>query len=164
MSRKGLIVLGYPGIGKSSCGGTDGCVDLESSYFDHNESYCQVAESIADQGYTVFVSTHPNVVEYFSNKTWFLPNVSRAIIFCPQQSMKEEWIKRLRERWISTGTGKDLRALRRAEYFFTEDIDSLFKADLPVYQPEAIDYDLRHYICKMRNDWCETEAKTNDLQ
>ena len=31
----GLIICGYPGVGKSSIAGWNNCIDLESSYFSH---------------------------------------------------------------------------------------------------------------------------------
>ena len=34
---KGLIICGYPGIGKSSIAGWNNCIDLESSYFSRDE-------------------------------------------------------------------------------------------------------------------------------
>lgn len=31
--KKGLIICGYSGVGKSSIAGWNNCIDLESSYF-----------------------------------------------------------------------------------------------------------------------------------
>ena len=52
-----MIYVGYQGIGKSSLGGTDKYIDLESSNFKHEDdwykTYCDVAISLSKQGYDV---------------------------------------------------------------------------------------------------------------
>ena len=76
----GLIICGYPGVGKSSIAGWHNCIDLESSFFSHRADipqkldywvpqYCQVAIDLALQGYTVFTSTHHAVIEYFKKSS-----------------------------------------------------------------------------------------------
>ena len=67
---KGLIICGYPGIGKSSIAGWNNCIDLESSYFSRDEKgfalcdtdwvtrYCKLAFDLARQGFTVLLSCH----------------------------------------------------------------------------------------------------------
>ena len=59
-------MIGYQGIGKSSCAGKNDCIDLESGSFwvDGKRAeewyipYCQIAMHLANQGYTVFTSSH----------------------------------------------------------------------------------------------------------
>lgn len=67
-----MIIIGYPGIGKSTLAGKDHkFIDLESSNFkiederseDWYKVYCKVAEDLSRQGYIVFVSSHLAVRE-----------------------------------------------------------------------------------------------------
>ena len=61
-----MIISGYQGIGKSSLAGKNNCIDLESGNFwvdgkradDWYKPYCQIANHLSQQGYTVFVSSH----------------------------------------------------------------------------------------------------------
>lgn len=145
---KGLIIIGYPGIGKSSLAKKIGnCVDLESSYFDDFKRYCTLAMDIADQGNIVFVSSHKRVCEYF-NTVPLLENVARAVIICPRTTMKDEWIKKLEERYENSGLEKDYRALEFVRYNFESSIVNLCSRyeNLPVYQINAMDYRLKDYV------------------
>lgn len=162
---KGLIIIGYQGIGKSSIGGWDDCVDLESSSFyidgKRDESwcdvYCRIAINIASQGYTVFTSSHKVVREKFKSMmaAHVIPRkVGKIVIFCPDKNMKEDWIKRLEKRYMKTKLEKDIRALRNAEQCYEQNIHDLVNDVFPVYQPSAIDYDLKNYVAKIRHDWC----------
>lgn len=158
---KGLIVIGYQGIGKSTWSGSNSFIDLESGNFwigdkrydDWYIPYCQIAMSLADQGYIVFVSSHKVVVDFL--KSVPLPkNVGKVIIFCPRRTMKDEWIERLKNRYERTNLEKDRKALLNAQDRFEENIVELVSSGLPVYQPEAMDYDLPSYINKAWKDWC----------
>lgn len=155
---KGVIIIGYQGIGKSSLGGRNNCIDLESGNFfigdkradDWYIPYCQTALSLSEQGFTVFVSSHKVVVDFLKDVP--LPeNVSGVVIFCPQLWMKDEWIKRLEARYSRTGLRKDEKALLNARERYTEDIIELFASGLPVFQPYALDYDLNDYVDEIRS-------------
>ena len=165
---KGLIIIGYQGIGKSSCAGPlTNCIDLESSNFyigDKRSSdwyipYCQIAMNLANQGFVVMLSSHHVVRETLKTMP-LLPNVGKVVVFCPQKTMKEDWCVRLAERYTKTELDKDLRALIGATTYFEENIEDLVNCGFPVYQPMAIDYDLMNYINKMLTDWCD-DPETN---
>lgn len=159
--KKGLIMIGYQGIGKSSCAGKNGCIDLESSTFWFEGSrlenwyipYCNIAMDLANQGYTVFTSSHKVVREQLASMP-LMPNVGKVVIFCPETRFKKEWIQRLQDRYNRTGLTKDYKALANAKERFTENIFELINSGLPVYCPAHMDYDLMNYVCKARNDWC----------
>ena len=159
---KGLIVVGYQGIGKSSCAGKDGCIDLESGNFFIGEQrapdwympYCQIAMNLANQGYTVFTSSHAVVYEQLASMP-MLSNVGKVVVFCPEQNMMDEWIHRLAVRYAESNLWKDAKALENAIARYHENISELVNSGLPVYQPVAMDYDLMDYVHKMRHDWCE---------
>lgn len=165
---KGLIVIGYQGIGKSSLGGKDNCIDLESGNFwvgnerfkDWYIVYCQTAMDLANHGYTVFTSSHKEVYDFLS--TCPLPeNVGKVVIFCPPRVLKHEWIERLEERYNRTGLFKDWKALQNAKDRFDENIIELCSCGLPVIQPSAMDYDLHDYIVNARKKWCVDDNKKN---
>lgn len=159
--RKGLIVIGYQGIGKSSCAGKNGCIDLESGNFWIGEKrsddwyipYCHIAMHLANQGYTVFTSSHEVVWHHLMSMPR-LENVGAIVVFCPTLRMKDEWIQRLSDRLVTTNLYKDYKALKNAEGRYAENILELVNCGLPVYQPASIDYDLMVYVHKMRRDHC----------
>lgn len=158
---KGLIIIGYQGIGKSSIAGQDGCIDLESGNFyigafrpdNWYIPYCKIAQSLANQGYTVLVSSHRIVVNYLSSDP-LPPNVAKVVVFCPPVRWKEEWIERLQKRFDETGLDKDYRALMNAKQGYTEQIQHLLSCGLPFITPQWLDYNLLDYVCYMRQKWC----------
>ena len=159
---KGLIIVGYQGIGKSSCAGKNNCIDLESGNFwvnnmrDSNwyKPYCQIAMHLANQGYTVFTSSHEVVYKYFKNME-LLPNVGKVVVMCPERIHKDLWIERLQKRYDSTQLVKDYKALMNAKERYDENIIELVNSGLPVYQFAYVDYDLMNYVHAARYDWCD---------
>lgn len=187
---KGLIICGYPGVGKSSIAGWNNCIDLESSYFSYRcnipqklgywvPQYCKVAMNLAMQGYTVLTSTHEQVIKYFiehTQGTELSPSLRGVVVFCPDHRYKPEWVERLNNRLRQDATNhmstdileKDLRALRRVIEHFNEDMDFLYNCGLSVYVPCHMDYDLKDQITAIRfvrervwNDSRETVSKTD---
>lgn len=157
---KGMIVCGYPGVGKSSIAGWHNCIDLESSNFSQwftgsdkdewEQQYVMVATDLANQGYTVMVSTHPGVIDLLSH----LEKIP-VVIFCPRLSMKDEWNERLMKRYERTHNSKDQRAWCGAMANWERNIEHLFDYGLPVIQPAAIDYDLKNYIFYCWVKYCD---------
>lgn len=150
---EGLIIIGYQGIGKSSLAGRSRCIDLESGSFfvgdkrafDWYIPYCQTALNIANQGYTVFVSSHKVVVDFL--KSVSLPeNVARIVVICPRRTMREEWIEKLQTRYDKTKLWKDYKALENAKDRYEENIAELCGCGLPVIQVNAMDYCLKDYV------------------
>ena len=177
---KGLIICGYPGIGKSSIRGWNNCIDLESSYFSHDdcgeviddwvERYCKTALAIARQGYTVLVSCHEPVRNCLYNqqkdynKSWYTPKVP-VVIFCPRPEMKEAWAIRLVERYLKTNRDKDLRAFEGSIRSWETNMKYMKTPDFPIYSPDEIDYDLRDYILKIRKrEGCDDEETDSPME
>lgn len=173
--NKGLIICGYPGIGKSSIAGWNNCIDLESSYFSRDEKgfalcdedwvtrYCKLAFYIARQGFTVLLSCHAVVRNKLKeikdmNSNYFYPPV---VIFCPREDMKEAWGIRLMKRYNKTNLDKDFRALEGAMRYWNTNMASMTKQNFPIYCPMSIDYDLRDYILKIRKKEGCDDAETN---
>lgn len=160
---KGLIMVGYQGIGKSSCAGKENCIDLESSSFwidgkradDWYIPYCNIAMHLANQGYTVFTSSHKVVWSYLASLP-LMENVGKVVIFCPTVKDKDAWITRLQERYNRTGLEKDYKALMNAKDRYEENILELINSGLPVYQPKFYPYeDLLYYVNEARSVWCK---------
>lgn len=122
-----MIIIGYQGIGKSTLAGRDKCIDLESSNFwvngkraeDWYIPYCQIANHLSEQGYTVFVSSHSVVREELKKSQ------EKVIVICPNPNLKDEWIKKLEDRYLCTKLEKDYKAWKNAEDRYLENINEL---------------------------------------
>lgn len=156
--KKGLIICGYPGIGKSSIAGWNNCIDLESSYFSFRNGapqkfsewvpqYCDLADHLMWQGYTVLISTHEKVIEYFLKKrnevSWY-----PVIIVCPEFKLRGDWLRRLSHRLNKYDPfySKNERALVYVYNNFMEDIVYLNNCGLPIYTITSIDYLLQEVV------------------
>ena len=144
-----MIIIGYPGIGKSTiCGADRGIIDLESSYFhpadagDWAVGYSRVAWDLHKQGFDVCTSSHPCVIDELTLRK--MPGDPIAIIY-PAKVLKEQWIEKLKKRyeislecadfrWIIE---KNRRAYERALDHYDEDIFSL--SMLPLRRGELCD-------------------------
>lgn len=124
MKTKGLIICGFPGIGKSTLANSrSDIIDFESTNFNKTnenwyEDYCNCILDLSRQGYTVFCSTHEKVTNFLSTKT-------KINIIFPDYSLKEEWISRVKTRYEKDPSGKNLRALTFTENYLFEGITSV---------------------------------------
>lgn len=125
-----MIIIGYPGIGKSSISNSDTrCIDLESSNFfvddkrpdDWYKYYVQIARHLNAQGYTVFVSSH-KVVRNELKAT----NAEDVAVCFPNANLKEQWLERLSDRYKRTRLDKDLRAAMSVEQNYLSNIVELY--------------------------------------
>ena len=123
-----MIIIGYPGIGKSTLAGRDHkYIDLESSNFKINgersedwyKIYCKVAEDLSRQGYIVFVSCHLAVREELKGSE------EDVVMIFPVGRLEKEWIAKLRNRYEKSNTDKDRMAYERARDHYHDDIVSL---------------------------------------
>ena len=150
-----MIIIGYPGIGKSTLAGRDHkYVDLESSNFKINgeksedwyKVYCKVAEDLSKQGYIVFVSSHSVVREALKGSE------EAVAVAYPVGTLEKRWITKLRDRYNKTNSEKDRMAYKRAKDHFNEDIVSLL--NYPTHHHVCLttmDYDLESEIIRMIN-------------
>ena len=170
LKKQGIIICGFPGIGKSSIAGWNNCIDLESSNFSRIENgyissgpvrvsfdwaslYCELAVQLASQGYTVLTSTHSKVIDIFTaceNNGMWTDTVVGAVIFCPHVHWKDEWIERLKKRYDKDPSGKNARALYFASYQWDKIYSLVTNETLPVVQPDSVQYDLKDYILEMQ--------------
>lgn len=128
-----MIIIGFPGIGKSSVTraydgetNTTGYIDLESSNFvkDDNwvKEYCDLAIDLELQGYNVFVSSHKKVREYLAERQDILPDIVEVF---PSKEMRTEWLNRLESRYMKCKTAKNERALSYMRNNFDDAIDEM---------------------------------------
>lgn len=144
-----MIIIGYQGIGKSTLAKSDNkYIDLESSiYFrlgvrpeNWYYFYGKTAEYLSRQGYTVFVSSHKEVREYFRQST------EQVIVICPNHHLKNQWISKLEHRYIQTKKEKDFRAWQNAKNKFDENITEIIRCGLPVILLNSMEYNLKSLI------------------
>lgn len=120
----GMIIIGFPGIGKSSVASKSSennayakYVDLESSCFNltnpttdkvekcenWEKFYITVAYHLAKQGKYVFVSNHPAVIKEIITRrqcdyTYALDKIPVLFVY-PSIDLKDKWIGRLQNRY-----------------------------------------------------------------
>lgn len=162
-----MIITGYQGIGKTTLAKKDkNIIDLESSSFwwtydeESNKKYrpenwyvyyCQVAMDLSKQGYIVFVSSHTQVKEFLD-----LHAVEDTYAIFPALWLKEDWIKKLENRYKETGSEKDEKALEHAKTFYDRDISCFMGEAHPLgwfhdfYIIENMDYDLAEVVEKLK--------------
>lgn len=153
--KKGIICVGYQGIGKSTLSNRyKTYLDLESGSFyvgDQRASdwyimYCQVAINLAEQGYVVFVSSHKEVREFL--KTVPLPP-SVAVVCCvPSEHLKDAWIQKLKDRFETSQLAKDYRAWKNAEDRYIDNVREIKDDFSIVCELPDMEYDLLLELAK----------------
>ncbi len=117
-----MIIMGYPGIGKSSAARDDyRFIDLDSSVFksipNWAKYYAEIAEKLSHQGYYVFVSTHAEV------RNRLYKSKEKVVLCYPDISLKEAWIGRLQKRYKRENNKANALALKHVEDNFDEDFE-----------------------------------------
>lgn len=157
-----MIVIGYQGIGKSTLAQKDfRYVDLESSALRqgdvrwHNwyEPYCMIAEWLSKQGYIVFVSSHKEVRDYLNE---YCKEPFCAVV--PSESLKDEWVEKLKKRFEQFPTGKNYRAYMNAVDRFRQNVREIKSDVKDVREITSMSYELDKLIA----DTPQTE--THDLR
>jgi len=93
-----MIICGFPGVGKTTMAKISNWVDLESTPFKQNWLlYAEVAKHMSDNGYTVMVSTHGEMLgaleEIKAKYTVIVPPLADKAIY--------------RKRYIQRGNDQD---------------------------------------------------------
>lgn len=154
-----MIIIGYQGVGKSTyTHDNDNTIDLESSnfwfkgddgkrkrYFNWAEIYVNIAVDLHTQNNIVFTSSHAVVREQLSNRTDLDPNNDVAILV-PSLDLKDDWVKKLEERYNESGLSKDYKAWKNAEDRYKENIEELIDDTVEygwdIITIDSIDYSL----------------------
>ena len=155
----GLIVIGYPGIGKTSAveNGISNCIiDFESSLFKVNDRkidnwcsiYCKQAVSMAKQGFTVLISSHKCVREELAQ---YDQDGFTIVTIAPSYSLKDEWIDRLKNRYKANPCERNLAAWKNAESNFINDISNIAsECTFSHIFINSMDYNLKLILSNLR--------------
>lgn len=134
-----MIILGYPGIGKSTAAKKmDKFIDIDSVFFrDRDDSagwlggkkglngYIWLLRKLNDDGKVVFGSTHKEVRERILKDEGI--EKEDVVYICPKAEDKNAWISRLYNRWIDSTEMKDWYAYTRALKEYEKDIKSILE-------------------------------------
>lgn len=162
-----MIIIGYQGIGKSTLAGRQDCIDLESGNFwvnGHRDDqwariYCNIAEHISDQGYTVFTSSHEVV------RNVFLQDLDRKLfkghiyIVFPSPELEAPWVAKLKKRYDQTRLDKDYKAYMNARDRYKENIAELESCSLEHIILPNMNYNLSDIVDRLQ----VLESKKSDL-
>ena len=146
-----MIIIGYPGVGKSTLAGRySQYIDLESSHFNDAFGekpsgwfipYCKVAEDLSKQGYRVFVSCHKEIQEYFYKSNEYV------IVLYPALALKKQWLNRVKERFENEPSIKNAKALANVDEYYDVHINSLMNSPFEnKLELEDINYTLDNEI------------------
>ena len=148
----GLIVSGYPGIGKTTVAMRSvRFIDLESSGFSVDGQktpmwfipYCKIAVNLAAQGYHVFVSAHEVVQSYLDSIA--LPEGVSYVRCAPSKLLKAEWLNKLMNRYLETNLQKDKAAAVAAVENYDEQVEYMLSKPNAI-ELTSMDYDLETVI------------------
>ena len=133
-----MIIFGYQGIGKSTLANRNIdtiFIDLESSMFrtpmhperseDWFQAYGNIVYDLNKQNKFIFSACHQQIRDYIASEQ-DLKGVMTVICY-PSIELREEWLYRLRQRWIDTQLPKDKAALDYAEASYSSSIKALDK-------------------------------------
>lgn len=150
-----MIIMGYQGIGKSTFCKTYGhslrYLELESGLMkdpmngnkrwdNWAEIYCNIALNLSSQNYMVFISSHKAVQDILANSK------DEVIAVYPSKVIKDEWIKKLLERYKKTGLKKDEVAWLDAKSNFDAEIDILESSPFVKATIYSMNYDLKNVL------------------
>lgn len=156
--EKGLIIIGYQGIGKTSVASArNRIIDLESSSFKRHGDrspdwyviYCRIAVSLAREGFVVLLSSHQKVVtelDFYNPKGDYT-----VVIITPNYILKDLWIDRLHHRFLNDSSEKNEIAWKDAESNYDTEIEWL--ASYPKFSHifiDSMDYSLSGIISGLR--------------
>lgn len=172
-----MIIFGYQGIGKSSLANSPAgalYIDLESSMFrtpmhperseDWFQAYGNIVCDLDKQGKFVFSACHQQIRDYIASEK-NIKGVVAAICY-PSLELREEWLYRLRQRWMDTQLPKDKAALDFAEASYSSSIKTLNKdTDYDHIILNNMNYNLMNILISYYNyKYYEISNKTEDAQ
>lgn len=162
LDKLGMVIVGYQGIGKTTISkASHKFIDLESSHMFFSETserpkgweelYVNYAESLANDGHIVFVSSHPQVREELSKRA--KKNGLKVGCIAPSKYLEDKWVDRLQERYSISQTSKDYRAYMGAKMNYESDIDGL-EDDVDTLGTSLVrindlSYNLQDKVCRL---------------
>lgn len=134
-----MIIVGYPGIGKTTIASKfHDFFDFDSSSMIITEDgsnkkpdywwelYARIAIKL-NRDLNVFVSSHKEVQEEILKQAKEAGVMEHVRICYPALELKEQWLKRLKERYEASGLDKDKRAFDYATAHYEENIMAMKK-------------------------------------
>lgn len=157
--RGGAIVLGYPGVGKTTIAQRhEDCIDLESSDFnlldsDENvDRYWKTARRLENQGYIVFVSTHESVQR--RAKKALDVGLDTVKVVYPDMNLRKHWISKVRFRKEVQPSTSNISAWKHLNLHYLTDIRGLmcrFPKDVTICISNT-DYDMEWIYRRIKNN------------
>lgn len=144
-----MIIIGYQGIGKSTLAKDSlKYIDLKSGNFWINgerdeqwyKPYCNIANHLSAQGYTVFTSSHKEVREELKNSSEVVK------IAFPALELKTDWLIKLTNRYNESMLVEDYKALMNASLYYEDNIEDLMNEPFDKIVINNINYNLRELI------------------
>lgn len=117
-----MIIIGYPGVGKSTASNSFTEVidfDFQGDYEIDYYTYCMIAEGLSKAGYIVCTTSHKEVMDYFTKSK------EQVAVCYPHKDLKSFWITELRKRYVESNdvdNDKNYKAYMRALNHFDNDI------------------------------------------
>lgn len=147
-----MIIIGYQGIGKSTLAGRDKFIDLESGNFwvdgkraeDWYRPYCQIAEHLSAQGFTVFTSSHEVVRKQLRDSK------EKVFVAFPSLELKDCWLEKLKLRWEETQLDKDYKAYMNALDRYEDNIKELMEEEFDKIIIDDENYSLMNKVLEVR--------------
>lgn len=123
-----MIVIGYPGIGKSTITKNNKeYIDYDSSLFQKENDWAKIyvkgAINLSQWGNTVFVSSHKAVQDLLLDCT------EPVVVVYPSLQLHDYWINKLRKRYEKSRNEHDYNALVRCVSNYCEDILEMREAN-----------------------------------
>lgn len=138
-----MVLLGYPGIGKTTLAKKCPIIDLDSSRFfgksNWVEKYCAFIKGFNEEGINVFASCHKKVREELKRM-----GIDYVVVI-PSMALRDQWVGKLAKRYFTSEEDADFRAWHRATIDFEADIEDLMEEDKKLVI-EAMDYDLEEML------------------
>ena len=148
-----MIYVGYQGIGKSTLCNKSGNFWVDGKRIDDwYKVYANIAEHLSNQGKNVFTASHKVFRDYLKEK-----NIEFTVVF-PALALKDQWIKKLEDRYNLTQSTKDYKALMNAKEMYEENIKDLMGEEKTI-EIMNIDYSLERLIKIERHLYNVTKEK-----
>lgn len=161
-----MIVMGYPGIGKSTLAEKSlEYIDLETSNWWNiistkekgtmrvrpqgwEKIYCKVALDLSRQGYIVFTSPNKDIRNCFikMRENNFITYKDIICVCFPSLKMQDEWTKRVKKRYEQDSSDKNKRALDHVLECYIDDVTEMAHSPFIHIKLFNKDYDLESVI------------------